>query len=112
MTMPELSRCLFLIGALPFIVFGLPHAAATPPYDRVAGLGRIQPEPQPRSPPRWRGGGVGDLRGPRGSVLVQDADHGNLAGERMLLGVLGALRYGRLIRVLLLDAGNRQSRTI
>jgi len=30
MTMLELSRYLFLIGALPFIVFGLLHAAATP----------------------------------------------------------------------------------
>jgi hypothetical protein len=30
MTVLELSRYLFLIGALPFIVFGLLHAAATP----------------------------------------------------------------------------------
>jgi hypothetical protein len=30
MSMLELSRYLFLIGALPFIVFGLLHAAATP----------------------------------------------------------------------------------
>ena len=30
MPMLELSRYLFLIGALPFIVFGLLHAAATP----------------------------------------------------------------------------------
>ncbi len=30
MSMLELSRCLFLIGALPFIVFGFVHAAATP----------------------------------------------------------------------------------
>jgi len=30
MTMLELSRYLFLIGALPFIVLGLAHAAATP----------------------------------------------------------------------------------
>ena len=30
MSMLELSRYLFLMGALPFIVFGLLHAAATP----------------------------------------------------------------------------------
>src|SRR3990172_5864898 len=30
MSMLELSRYLFLIGALPFIAFGLLHAAATP----------------------------------------------------------------------------------
>ncbi len=30
MSMLELSRYLFLVGALPFIVFGLLHAAATP----------------------------------------------------------------------------------
>ncbi len=30
MSMLELSRYLFLVGALPFLVFGLLHAAATP----------------------------------------------------------------------------------
>ncbi len=30
MSMPELSRCLFLLGAVPFIFLGLAHVLATP----------------------------------------------------------------------------------
>lgn len=38
MSMPELGRSLFLIGAMPFVILGLAHAVATPRTPGIVGI--------------------------------------------------------------------------